>query len=324
MKNKKLLVTGGCGFVGSNLARFLVNLGYKITIIDDLSTGSFDNIKDFDCEFVNCRINKEIDFRFDDYIKQSDFVIHLAATVGVKNVLEDCYETIMNNIEATEVILDACRVFNKRCLIASTSEVYGKNTTELSETDDVILGSPYKNRWSYATSKLIDEFLALDLYQKYKLPTTILRFFNISGPGQVSHYGMVIPTFIEQALSNKPMTIFYDGKQTRCFTHINNVCEIIYKLLDNEKSYGKIINIGNTEEVSILDLAKYIYTITGSNSEISFHQEKNIYDNNFEDMQRRLPNIKVLENILEFEVNWLSYKDIVNDIIMSKTKIERN
>ena len=327
-----ILITGGAGFIGSSLSKHLINSGHSISVIDNLTTGSYSNIKDLvhnntNFKFYHFTIGIDKNPLLDELVRECDVVVHLAATVGVKNVIENCYHTIINNIAATEEVLEYCKLYRKKCFIASTSEVYGKNTNVLAETDDITFGSPYKNRWSYAVSKLIDEFLALDLYKKYDLPLSIFRFFNVSGPGQVSEYGMVIPKFINQMLNDKDITIFGDGKQTRCFTHILDVCDIIEKVITGktkESPFGKIINIGSPQEVSILELATFIKMLQHNKSILCFNQEKIAYSNDFEDMQRRFPDVSNLFKILGSEYKFIDWKETVSDAYFWKVNKNGN
>ncbi len=315
---KKIVITGGAGFIGSNFVHFLNKLSkdIEIIVIDDLSTGQAENLFGATCAFLQLKIDGKSKDDVEYYVSQADVVLHLAATVGIALVMENPYNCIMNNIQATETILEACKKYRKRCLIASTSEVYGKNDNELKEIGNVTYGSSYKSRWSYAASKYIDEFLTLDLYNKYKVPTTVLRFFNITGPGQVSDYGMVVPRFIDKALNNDPIPVFFDGSQKRTFTHINNVCDIIFNLITNVKSYGKVINIGSNNEMTIFELANKVKEITKSSSEIVLNSEKMYYNDAWEDMPRRLVNTDVLKEVMDVkELNWLTIDNIINDIL---------
>jgi len=314
----RILVTGGAGFIGANFVHYLNKLSkdIEIIVIDDLSTGRAENLFGTTCAFVQFKVCQENKEEVESCVSQADVVLHLAATVGIGLVMHNPYECIMNNIQATETILEACKKYRKRCLIASTSEVYGKNNNELKEAGDVTYGTSYKSRWSYAASKYIDEFLTLDMYNKYRIPATILRFFNITGPGQVSDYGMVVPRFIDKALKNEPIPVFFDGSQKRTFTHIHNVCEIIFRLIGNSKSYGKVINIGSGQEMTILELANKVKEITKSESKIILNSEKLYYNDAFEDMPRRLVNIDTLKEVLgENNLQWFTIDDIINDIL---------
>lgn len=333
-----IVITGGAGFIGKNLAKYLQKIGYTVTIVDDFS-GSYGkgvNVYDFKEELrksfnvIELKLGQhQHDFyhdvayhsSFTHFIKNCDAVIHLAATVGVSNVLNNPIETIQNNIDATHTILSDCEAYKKPCFIASTSEIYGKsgdNKNALKETDDVVYGKTSESRWAYATSKYIDEIIALQ-YAK-KNPVYILRFFNVSGIGQDSQYGMVIPKFITQALLDEPITIYNNGSQTRSFTHISDVCFIIAQLLihhfKNTLS-DKILNIGSAQPISILDLANKIMEKTNSKSKIQPFAEYHTFNNKikeFADMQHRTPDITLLKKYIG-EHPFKSVDDIIDDII---------
>ena len=316
------------GFIGKALTKHFLNLGYSVIGVDDLSTGIYEKIYNPNYTFRNHHISEYESERFLLKVFENvDILINCAATVGVKNVMENPTYTIENNLGITKVMLLVAQQLNKHIILCSSSEVYGKNTNLLSETDDVHYGPSTKLRWSYAASKLIDEFLALDLYRKKQVPITILRFFNISGPSQLSCYGMAIPKLVEQALSGKPITVFGDGSQTRCFTHIDDVCKIIGKMIDKkDEIVGEIYNIGNPQKITIKRLAEYIKDKTQSSSEIKYHTEGQFYDKDtFEDMQGRQPNIWKLQHLLrkgeDKSVNlfYKSWEDIVDELILSKS-----
>jgi len=297
------LVTGGAGFIGSNLCDALIQRGEEVTVIDDLSTGSLDNIshllnnKRFNYH-NNTILNSQV---MEKLIRQSDVVIHLAAAVGVKYVLENPLSSIETNIRGTEIALELANRFKKRILIASTSEVYGKHThAPLKEDDNVIYGPPSTMRWSYAAAKLIDEFTALAYHRTKKLEVVIVRCFNTIGPRQTGLYGMVLPRFIQQALRDEPLTVYGDGSQTRTFTYIGDVVEALIKLVHCDEAMGEVVNVGGQEEIAIKELAQRIIALTRSNSEIAYIPYSQIYGRDFEDMMRRVPSLEKLERLIGF------------------------
>jgi len=294
----RALITGGAGFIGSHLAERLLNDGGEVVVIDNLSTGSLKNIEAFQnhsgFEFV------EGDVRdaglLAPLIESSDMVFHLAAAVGVKLIAEDPVHTIETNISGTELVLDISNKFGKKTLIASSSEVYGKNeAVPFREDDDIVLGSTSMSRWSYACSKAIDEFLGLAFYRQYGLDVVIGRFFNTVGPRQTGQYGMVVPRFVRSALNNEPLTIYGTGRQTRCFTYVGDLVEAVIGLMNCEKAAGKVYNIGSSEEISIEELADRIIEITGSKSDKQFIPIEVAYGRPIEDMMRRLPCLERIE-----------------------------
>jgi len=303
----KILITGGAGFIGSHLSEKYLKLGNEVHIIDDLSTGSLENIKhlkenpEFKDRFfivIDTILNEE---KMRKLIENCDMVIHLAAAVGVKTILYNPLKSINTNVLGTEIVLKYCNKFKKKVLIASSSEVYGKqNKVPLVETDDVTYGPSEKLRWSYAAAKLMDEFTALAYYREKQLPVVIVRLFNTVGPRQTGRYGMVIPTFVKQALSGEPLTVHGNGTQTRTFTHVDEVCDCIVKLMETENAFGEIINIGGVEEISIKELAERIIKRTGSESKIKFIPYREVYTSDFEDMPRRVPSTEKLKSILGF------------------------
>ncbi|MFH1905606.1 MAG: GDP-mannose 4,6-dehydratase [bacterium] len=296
-----ILVTGGCGFIGSHLAEKLLSIGHEVYIIDDLSTGSIDNIKHLQ---TNPKFHLNTDTITNETLLSSvvdkvDIIYHLAAAVGVQLVVKSPVKTIEINVHGTEVVLKAAAKENKKVLIASTSEVYGKSKNiPYKEDDNLLIGPPTFGRWSYACSKALDEFLAMAYWKEKKLPVVITRFFNTIGPKQTGQYGMVVPTFIKQALSGKPITVYGDGKQTRCFTYVGDVVNAIIALMEKDKAIGQIFNIGGTEEISIEDLAKKIKQLTNSSSEIVHIPYDQAYEHGFEDMRRRIPDVSKLSRTL--------------------------
>ncbi|MCM8804624.1 MAG: GDP-mannose 4,6-dehydratase [Candidatus Omnitrophica bacterium] len=314
---EKFLITGGCGFIGSYLAEELIKKNKKVIVIDDLSTGSIRNVlsilnnNNFNL-FLDTILNYGI---LEELIKKVDFVFHLAAVVGVKKVMENPIESIIVNIEGTKNVLNLCRKYNKKLLITSTSEIYGKNVNvPFSEDADIVIGSTKKKRWSYACTKAIDEFLAFAFYEEYNLSVIIVRLFNTVGPRQTERYGMVIPRFIKQALRGNDITIFGNGEQTRCFIHVKDVINCLLKLIEKEESYGEVFNVGSDDEIKIKDLAYLIKDIVKSDSKIEFINPEKIYNRGFEDMERRKPDLSKIRKILNFQPEY-SIKDIINDVV---------
>jgi len=303
----KVLITGGAGIIGSHLAEACLANGDEVYIIDDLSTGTMDNIRHLqeDSRFAN-KFFVHIDtiLHHDlmlELIGICDVVFHLAAAVGVLYILENPLESIKINIQGTEKVLELCNKFKKKALIASTSEVYGKHThAPLVETDNIIYGPSSKFRWSYAASKLMDEFTALAYYRTNGLEVIITRLFNTVGPRQTGTYGMVIPRFVAQALNNQPLTVYGDGSQTRTFTYVKDVVQALMALVKAEDAVGQVLNVGGTEEITIFDLAQKIITATGSKSVIEFIPYDKAFGKDFEDMQRRVPGIEKIKKIIDF------------------------
>jgi len=304
----RILITGGAGFIGSHLAEAYLEKRDEVYIIDDLSTGSLDNIRHLKEEarnkgrlFVHTDtiLNRDIML---ELIGICDVVFHLAAAVGVKYIIENPLKSITTNIQGTEMVLDLCNKFKKKVLIASTSEVYGKHMhAPLVETDNIVYGPSTKFRWSYAAAKLMDEFTALAYYRSRGLPVIITRLFNTVGPRQTGAYGMVIPRFIQQAIKNEPLTVFGDGTQTRTFTYVADVVEALAGLMEADQAVGEIFNIGGTEEITIADLAQRIIDAVGSKSSIELIPYEKAYEKDFEDMQRRVPGIEKIKTAIGFE-----------------------
>ena len=303
----RVLITGGAGFIGSHLAEAYLERGDDVYIIDDLSTGSMDNIRFLQEDpryknkifvHINTILNRDMMLELTGIC---DVVYHLAAAVGVKTILDKPLESIVTNIQGTEKVLEMCNKFKKRVLIASTSEVYGKHLhAPLVETDNVIYGPSSKFRWSYAASKLMDEFTALAHYRTNGLEVIITRLFNTVGPRQTGAYGMVIPSFVAQALKNEPITVFGDGTQTRTFTYVKDVVAALIKLMESDQAIGEVINVGGLEEISMLDLARKIIDMTGSTSTIQLIPYAEAFGKDFEDMQRRVPSTEKLEQVTGF------------------------
>ncbi len=299
----RVLITGGAGFIGSHLSDAYISRGDEVYIIDDLSTGSISNIQ-------HLKSNPLFHYTIDsvhnhpvvaELIDQCDVVFHLAAAVGVKLIVESPVRTIETNVRGTEVVLSLANKKKKKVLIASTSEVYGLSTeVPFSEDGNLVMGATTKGRWSYACSKAIDEFLALAYWREKKLPTIVVRLFNTVGPRQTGQYGMVIPTFVKQALMSRPITVYGDGRQSRCFGYVGDVVGALVKLMDHKEAVGQVFNIGSNEEVTIMKLAQRIKELTDSQSEIQLVPYDEAYEEGFEDMPRRVPDISKINALIGF------------------------
>lgn len=312
------LITGGAGFIGSHLSDYLLNLGYRVSIIDNLSTGNFRNI---------AHLERHERFRFaiedirnihitDRFVSECDVVFHLAAAVGVQKIINEPINTIETNIGGTEMLLKAARRYRKKILIASTSEVYGKGVSfPFKEDDDSLLGPTVKSRWSYAASKAIDEFLALAYHHEVGLPVVLFRLFNTVGPRQTGQYGMVVPRFVQWALNNDPIQVYGDGQQSRCFGNVYDVVDAIYRLSINDSAIGQLFNIGNNEEITIKQLAERVRERAGSSSEITLIPYEEAYqDPGFEDFRRRVPSIEKIGKYVGWEPN-TNLDDTIDQII---------
>jgi len=299
-----VLITGGAGFIGSHLAEQLLRDGQEVTVVDNLSTGSLKNIEGFrtkpNFNFVEGDIcDAELMERL---VEGSDAVYHLAAAVGVKLIADDPVHTIETNINGTEVVLETANKFSRKILLASSSEVYGKNeAVPFREDDDIVLGSTSLSRWSYACSKAIDEFLGLSFYQQFGLDVVIGRFFNTIGPRQTGRYGMVVPRFIQWALRNEPVLIYGSGKQRRCFCYVGDVVDAVIDLMNCDKAAGKVYNIGSAEEIAIERLADKIIEMTGSKSKKEYVSYEKAYGRPIEDMMRRMPNLERIKSTIGWE-----------------------
>jgi len=294
------LITGGAGFVGSHLAEALLTRGQLVTILDDLSTGSVENVRQLrkdrrvHCIFESM-MNRSL---LSELVDEADRIYHLAAAVGVRRIIESPVRTIETNIKGTELVLECAAKKGKPVFVASTSEVYGKNSqTPFHEDDDIVMGASSRSRWSYATSKLLDEFLALAYYNEKKVPVVVGRLFNTVGPRQTGRYGMVLPTFVRQALDGAPITVFGNGKQSRCFGYVEDVVEAIVRLMDCERAIGQVVNIGNTEEITMGALAHLVKERAASPSCIRFVSYDEAYAPGFEDMMRRVPSVEKLHSL---------------------------
>jgi len=300
----KALITGGAGFIGSHLAEALLQEGMKVCVIDDLSTGSMDNLSRFKSQegaevVIDSILNQETMERL---VRDCDIVYHLAAAVGVKLIIQKPIDVIETNTFGTRVVLNLASKYGKQILLASTSEVYGKNTkVPFKEEDDRILGPTTQKRWNYSCSKAINEFLALAYHEERNLDVTIVRLFNTIGPRQVGRYGMVVPRFIAQALSNRPITVYGDGKQIRCFSYVSDVVSALVKLMNLQQSCGRIFNIGSDQGIRIVDLAKKVREMTKSESEIRFIPYSEAYEQGFDDMAIRIPDLTALREAIRFQ-----------------------
>jgi len=299
----RALITGGAGFVGSHLAEALLGDGHQVMVLDDLSTGSIENIEHLK---PNERFSYSIDSVFEpitaELIDRADTVFHLAAAVGVRLIVESPVNTIETNVHGTERVLALASKKKKKVVLASTSEVYGKSeAVPFREDHDLVMGPTYKGRWSYACSKAIDEFLALAYYKEKGLPVVIVRLFNTVGPRQTGRYGMVIPNFVRQALKGEPITVFGDGTQSRCFTYVGDVVGALARLAGNDAAVGRVFNVGNDRhEISILDLARKIKEKTGSKSPIELVPYDEAYEEGFEDMPRRVPDLSRIREAIGY------------------------
>ena len=299
----RYLITGGAGFIGSHLAERLLDRGDHVVLLDNLSTGSVDNVR-------HLKSSERMQYHLDnienrqllaELVDDADIVVHLAAAVGVKLIVESPVRTIETNVNGTQLILEAACKKRKLVVTASTSEVYGKNTNvPFHEDADLVLGPTTKGRWSYAASKALDEFLALSYWKEKKLPVIVVRFFNTVGPRQTGRYGMVLPNFVKSALDNRPISVYGNGKQSRCFCDVKDTVEAVIRLMDTSKSIGEVVNVGNTEEITIEDLAARVKQRTGSSSPIEYIPYDQAYEPGFEDMMRRVPAVEKLEALTGF------------------------
>ena len=313
----KALITGGAGFIGSHLADALLDRGDQVILLDDLSTGRLANIEHLldrpDVEFVlGSILNADL---VDHVVSRADAVFHLAAAVGVNLIVEKPLESLMTNIRGTETVVEKAHKYDKRFLFTSTSEIYGKNTSDsISEDDDRILGSPLKSRWSYSAAKAIDEILSYTYWREKGLEVVIVRLFNTVGPRQTGSHGMVLPRFIHQALRGLPITIYGDGLQTRCFCHVSDVVDGLVALSDHPEAFGKVFNLGGNEEISMSDLARRIIKLVGSESELEYIPYDTAYEEGFEDMERRVPDTTRARQLVGFRPS-MDLDDIVKSVL---------
>ena len=320
----KILVTGGCGFIGSHLCDLLLKKGHEITVLDDLSTGRFENVQHLDGNpnfhvIIDTVLNAAV---VDRAVRECDAVYHLASAVGVKLIIDEPVKTIETIVGGTSTVLDACRRYRRRVLVASTSEVYGKGAkVPFCEDDDRVMGATSIRRWSYANAKATDEFLALAHYKETKLPVVVVRLFNTVGPRQTGQYGMVVPRFVKNALVGKPITVYDDGEQSRCFCHVADVVQALEKiLLQTPKAFGEVVNLGNPTEVTINQLAALVKKLTKSKSEIIHISYEEAYqDGGFEDMRRRVPSIEKAKRLIGFAPK-KTLTDIIRDVAKSLRK----
>ena len=311
------LVTGGAGFVGSHLAEALLDQGHSVEVIDDLSTGSLENISDLIGRpgfrhTIDTVMNESV---MRDMVDRADVIFHLAAAVGVKLIVEAPVRTIETNVHGTEVVLKLAKRLQQRVFVFSTSEVYGKSTAvPFTETADLVMGPTSKHRWAYACSKALDEFLALAYFKEYQLPVVVVRLFNTVGPKQTGRYGMVIPSFVRQALAGEPITVFGDGTQSRAFTYVGDVVDGLLRLAASDAVIGEVFNIGNHEEISMFDLARKVKHMTGSASEIVLIPYDQAYEAGFEDMPRRVPDLRKIQAAVGYAPT-VGLDEILNRVI---------
>ena len=318
----RYLITGGAGFIGSHLADTLIENGHTVHALDNLSTGSTDNVQHlFAHDQFELTIGNVLDYHtLERAVEECDQIVHLAAAVGVRLIMERPVETIVTNVHGTENVLRLANYHHKKVLVASTSEVYGKlmendeSLDRLAESDDWTLGPTTKRRWAYACSKAMDEFLSLAYADEKGLPVVALRFFNTVGPRQTGRYGMVIPNFVQQALAGDPIRVFGDGNQTRCFTHVADAVRAVVMLLESPEAEGEVFNVGGTEEISMNELARHIRDAAGSNSEIVNVPYQEVYGEGFEDMRRRTPDMRKLEAAVGFTPE-RTVDSIIQDVI---------
>jgi UDP-glucose 4-epimerase len=306
----KYLITGGAGFIGSHLSEALVKRGDSVVVVDDLSTGKnqiLDSVK-----FIKGSIfDQEL---MDSLVLKVDYVLHLAAAVGVFNIVNKPLESLMTNIKGTEIMLELCDKYKKPILITSTSEVYGKNNSvPLNEESDRVLGSPLKSRWSYSEAKAIDESMAYFYHQEKGLEVRLVRLFNTVGPRQVGHYGMVVPRFVSAAVNGEVLNVYGSGEQIRCFCHVSDAVRALLLVMDSDKAIGEVFNVGNNEQISIMDLAKKVIAVTGSSSAIEMMDYEKAYPAGFEDMERRVPDISKIKRVLGWQPE-IGLEQIIKDI----------
>ena len=316
----KYLITGGAGFIGSYLAEKLTARGDEVVIFDNLSTGSTVNLSGIQKKVTFQEGNILDKAEIHKLVSESDYVVHLAAALGVFNIVNKPLESLKTNLQGSEIVLEACDKYRKPVLIASTSEIYGKNDkVPLNEEDDRIIGHPLKSRWSYSEAKAVDESLAYFYYLENKLPIRIVRFFNTVGPRQVGHYGMVLPRFVSAALKNEPLSVYGSGDQIRCFCHVDDAVRALLLVMDSEKAIGEVFNVGNNQQISILELAKKVIEITGSTSAVEKIAYEKAYPEGFEDMQRRVPDISKIKQVLGW-VPEINLDQIIKDIAAFNAK----
>jgi UDP-glucose 4-epimerase len=316
----RYLITGGAGFIGSHLAERLVLAGKEVVILDDLSTGTAQNLAKVISKISFVQGNILDKSLVEELVIKSDYVVHLAAALGVFNIVNMPLESLKTNLQGSEIVLEACDKYRKPVLIASTSEIYGKNDkVPLNEEDDRVIGHPLKSRWSYSEAKAVDESLAYFYFLENKLPIRIVRFFNTVGPRQVGHYGMVVPRFVTAALKNEPLPVYGSGDQIRCFCHVTDAVNALVLVMDSDTAVGQVFNVGNNSQISIMELAKKVIEITGSNSSIEKIAYEKAYPEGFEDMQRRVPDISKIKQVLGWEPK-INLDQIITDIAAFNSK----
>jgi UDP-glucose 4-epimerase len=316
----RYLVTGGAGFIGLYLSEVLVKRGDEVVILDNFSTSSaknLSNIKEKVRVIEGSILDKDI---ISKLITECDQVVHLAAALGVFNIVNKPLESLKTNLQGSEIVLEACDKYRKPVLIASTSEIYGKNDkVPLNEKDDRIIGHPLKSRWSYSEAKAIDESLAYFYYLENKLQIRIVRFFNTVGPRQVGYYGMVVPRFVSAALKNEPLAVYGSGDQIRCFCHVDDAVRALLLVMDSDKAVGEVFNVGNNQQITIMELAKKVIELTGSSSTIEKIAYEKAYPEGFEDMQRRVPDISKIKQVLGWTPE-INLDQIIKDIAAFNSK----
>ena len=316
----RYLITGGAGFIGSYLAEKLFARGDQVVVFDNLSTGSASNLVGIKDKIKFEQGNILDKAAIDRLVSESDYVVHLAAALGVFNIVNKPLESLKTNLQGSEVVLEACDKYRKPVLVASTSEIYGKNDkVPLNEVDDRIIGHPLKSRWSYSEAKAVDESLAYFYYLENKLPIRIVRFFNTVGPRQVGHYGMVVPRFVSAALMNEPLAVYGSGDQIRCFCHVDDAVRALLLVMDSDKAVGEVFNVGNNQQITIMELAKKVIELTGSSSTIEKIAYEKAYPEGFEDMQRRVPDISKIKQVLGWTPE-INLDQIIKDIAAFNSK----
>ncbi len=312
----KILITGGAGFVGSHLADKLINEGHQITVIDDLSTGRYQNVAHLEGQenfrlIIDTVLNEKL---MEELIRDTDRVFHMASAVGVRLIMEHPVKTIETIFRGTDVVLGFCSRYRKRVLVPSTSEVYGKGiSVPFKEEDDLLTGSTDKHRWAYACAKTLDEFLALAHWKETRLQVVVVRLFNTVGPRQTGQYGMVVPNFVKAAIKGEDLTVHGDGSQSRCFGHVLDVIEGLTKVIETPECFGQVVNLGNAEEVTIKGLAEKAIAMTGSESQIKYIPYEEAYGEGFEDMQRRVPSLEKAKRLIGYQPT-RTLEDIINDV----------
>ena len=316
----RYLVTGGAGFIGSHLAEKLIARGDQVVILDDLSTGIPKNLATVEGRVTFHKGNILDRSNIEKLVPECDYVVHLAAALGVLNIVNKPLESLKTNLQGSQIVLEAADKYRKPILMASTSEIYGKNNkVPLSEEDDRIIGHPLKSRWSYSEAKAVDESLAYFYYLENKLPVRIVRFFNTVGPRQIGNYGMVVPRFVSAALKNEPLSVYGSGDQIRCFCHVTDAVKALLLVVDSDKAIGQVFNVGNNSQISIMELAKKVIEITGSKSSIEKIAYEKAYPEGFEDMQRRVPDISKIKQVLGWEPE-INLDQIIKDIAAFNSK----